>query len=110
MSMSIGAVGGFDPSSFAVSSAMARKSSAGNAPASNPLAPKTPEDNFLDYMKMSPGERMIENWLEAHHLSKEKLAAMAPDERNKIMKEMQDDIAKQLKEQTKDKAQVDILA
>jgi hypothetical protein len=108
--MSIGAVGGFDPSSFAVSSAMARKNSASSAPADNPLGSKTAEDNFLDYMKMSPGERMIENWLKAHNLSKEKLAAMTPDERNKIMKQMQDDIAQKLKEQTKDKAQVDILA
>jgi hypothetical protein len=108
--MSIGAIGSFDASSYAVSSAMARKNSASAPAAANPLTPKTPEDNFLDYMKMSPGERMEESWLQAHHLSKEKLASMDPKERASIMKQMQDDIARQLKDQTKDKAQIDILA
>jgi hypothetical protein len=110
--MSIGAVGGFDPTSFAVSSAMTRKTNAGaqSAAASNPLGSSSPEDAFLNYMKETPGQRMIDSWLQEHHLTQDQLNKMDPKERDKIMKQMQTDIAQQLKNQTEDKAQVDIMA
>jgi cell division inhibitor SulA len=60
-------------------------------------------------MKMTPGERMEENWLRAHGLSREKLAALPPKEREVIMKQMKQDIEKKLKDQTEQKAaKVDI--
>jgi len=108
--MSIGAIGGFDASSFAAASALTRKNNASGASAASTSASSSAESDFLDYMKMSPGERMEESWLQAHHLSKEDLAAMNPKDREAVMKQMQDDIAKQLKDQAQDKSGIDILA
>jgi hypothetical protein len=45
-------------------------------------------DNFLDYMKESPAERMADSWLASHGLSKEKLAAMTPAQRDAVLNQM----------------------
>ncbi|WP_119422050.1 hypothetical protein [Desertibaculum subflavum] len=45
---------------------------------------RTPRDEFLDYMKKSPGERMIEDILRSMGLTKEDLANMSPEERAKV--------------------------
>ena len=52
---------------------------------------------FLTYMQMSPAERIVDAWLRQHNLTREKLAAMSPEERNKIMRQMQQDIEQQIK-------------
>lgn len=45
---------------------------------------RTPRDEFLDYMKKSPGERMIEDILRSMGLTKEDLANMSPEARAKV--------------------------
>jgi hypothetical protein len=55
------------------------------------LAPSesdTPEATLMKFFKMSPAEKMQYTWLNAHKLTKEKLAAMSPDERAAIQKQM----------------------
>ena len=68
-----------------------------------PAASKTTSaaENFLDYMKESPAERMADSWLAAHGLSKEKLAAMSPAQRDAVLKQM----AKEVKDQVAQAAQ-----
>lgn len=46
--------------------------------------PRSAKDIFLDYMKKSPGERMIEDILRGMGLTKEDLADMSPEERAKV--------------------------
>ena len=106
MSMS---VCGFDPAAFAATASLNRATSTGTSSPATSNATITQPDavtTFKNYMKLSPAERMEENWLKAHGLSKEKLAAMDPKDREAVMKQMKDDIERQLKEQTEKKAQV----
>jgi acyl-CoA reductase-like NAD-dependent aldehyde dehydrogenase len=72
-------------------------------PAVAPATSKTNSaaDTFLDYMKQSPAERMADSWLAAHGLSKEKLAAMTPAQRDAVLKQM----AKEIKDQVAQAAQ-----
>ena len=71
------------------------------AAASAAAKPNTAADDFLAYMKKSSAERMQEAWLAAHGLTKEKLAAMKPDQRDAVLKQM----AKELKDQVAQAAQ-----
>ena len=45
---------------------------------------RSAKDIFLDYMKKSPAERMMEDILRSMGLTKEDLAKMSPEERSKI--------------------------
>ncbi len=59
------------------------------------LAPSesdTPEKALMKFFDMTPAEKMQYTWLNAHHLTKEKLAAMSPDERAAIQKQMETEI------------------
>jgi hypothetical protein len=108
----IGSIGGFNPASYAAATALNRSktvSSSDSSSSSGQSVGGGAKDDFLKYMKMSPGERMEENWLRAHGLSREKLAALPPKEREDIMKQMKQDIEKKLKDQAEQKtAKVDI--
>jgi len=108
----IGSIGGFSATTFAATSALGRTSSSA---ASSSLSTATQcgwaEDTFKNYMKMTPAERMEDSWLKSHGLSKEKLAAMSPEDREKVMKQMKDEIEQNLKLQTEQKGKVvDLLA
>jgi acyl-CoA reductase-like NAD-dependent aldehyde dehydrogenase len=70
----------------------------------------TATQQFLDYMKKTPLERMEEAWLAQHGLSKEKLAAMSPAERQGILDAMRQDIEQQMKESAENPGPTDILA
>lgn len=58
------------------------------------IAPKTPQEELAEYLKKTPIEHMIDAVLKRHGLTKEKLAALPPEER-KAMEEM---IAKEVRE------------
>jgi len=64
-------------------------------------------EDFLSYMKESPAERMMDSWLAAHGLSKEALAAMSPEKREAVLKQMakelQDPVAQAAREKTEKK-------
>jgi hypothetical protein len=67
--------------------------------------PRSAADDFLAYMKESPAQRMEDSWLAAHGLSKEALAAMPPDKRAAVLKQMANDIKNQVTQAAQDKAQ-----
>lgn len=54
----------------------------------------SPEEAFLAYMKKSPVERWVENWLAARGLSKEEFDALPPDQHEALAKEMAEDLKK----------------
>jgi hypothetical protein len=56
--------------------------------------------NFLNYMKESPAQRLEDAWLAAHGLTEKDLLAMSPDKRQAILKQMADDIKRQLQQAT----------
>lgn len=109
----ISSIGGFDAASFAVSASLRRQQQPVAAPDNKPqtgkIGAQNAEDIFLDYMKKSPAERMQDQWLKAHGLTKEKLASMSPKEQEAVMKQMQDDIEESLKRQAENKPKLDIL-
>jgi len=75
------------------------------APSSSPAKKdgKSAADEFLAYMKESPAERMADAWLASHGLTREKLKAMTPEQRDAIEKQMARDIKDQLQQQAQDK-------
>ncbi len=64
---------------------------------------KNTVQSFLDYMKKSPAQRMIDAWLKAHHLSEEALQKMPAAQRDAIEKQMAQDIADQTKRKIESK-------
>lgn len=70
--------------------------------------PKRPDPTelFLNYMKKSVSERYIDAWLAARGLTKEAVAAMSPEERRAVMKLMEEDIKRQIKEDMEKKTGV----
>lgn len=75
---------------------------AGPTRSNNPLGASdgTVEQAFLDYMKETPAQKLEDQWLAAHHLTRKQLDAMSPQQREAILKEMEADIEQQLKKQT----------
>lgn len=110
----VDSIGGFNAAAFVASTGSVRKKAAESSDSlSQSAASNTPsaKDTFLDYMKKTPAQRMEENWLKSHGYDDAKLAAMTPDERAKVMKQMKTEIEETLKTQTEKKAQhIDITA
>jgi acyl-CoA reductase-like NAD-dependent aldehyde dehydrogenase len=73
-------------------------------PTATPASAKTnpAAEDFLKYMKESPAERMADSWLAAHGLSKEKLAAMSPEQRAAALKQMAKELQDQVADATRD--------
>lgn len=53
---------------------------------------------FTEYMKKSPEERMMDDWLRAHGMTKEEFDALGPEEKQKILEEMRQDIEEKMKQ------------
>ncbi|HVY13273.1 MAG TPA: hypothetical protein VHB73_06900 [Alphaproteobacteria bacterium] len=68
-------------------------------------------DQFLNFAKQTPAERLQEAWLKSHGYTKEKLAAMTPEQRDAVAKQMARDIAQQTKEaaENRTKTKVNII-
>ena len=86
---------------------MASKTSQSSAPDAG-AAPKavsnTPgQDEFQAYMKKTPSERMMDRWLAAHNLTQDQLNAMPTHEREAILKQMRDDIRREVEDSAKKK-------
>lgn len=47
---------------------------------------------FLNYMNETPAEKFEDQWLAAHHLTRDDLKNMTPEKRAAIMKQMQQDM------------------
>ncbi len=109
----IGSVGSFSATNYAAMAGMNRTTSNSGASDSANGAPSAPSaaDTFMAYMKKSPAERMVENWLKSHGLDEDKLKAMSPEDRENVMKQMKSEIEQSLKQQTEQKGKVvDLMA
>jgi hypothetical protein len=109
----IGSVGTFNAANFSAATSLSRNSAAAQNTDSLGNTNQAPSavDAFKNYMKMTPAERMEDAWLKSHGLTKEKLAAMSPTERENVMKQMKTEIEQNLKQKTEQKGQqVDVLA
>jgi hypothetical protein len=111
--MSITGVGSagtfFQPST---SRAAAQQAQAATAPSSSqdasaasdaPNASSKAVQDFLAYMKESPAQRMVDDWLKAHGLTEQSLAKLPPDKQAAIRKEMAADIKTQMDQQMEQK-------
>ncbi|HEU0117932.1 MAG TPA: hypothetical protein VFR09_04800 [Alphaproteobacteria bacterium] len=59
---------------------------------------QTPEQAFMNYMKESPAQRMIDEWLKAHGLTEESLQKLPAAQREAVEKQMAQDIKQQLEQ------------
>lgn len=64
---------------------------------------------FQDYMKMTPGERMQYAWLKQHNISKADFDALSEDEKQKLMEQMKREIEEKIKADAIKKSHTDIL-
>jgi hypothetical protein len=58
-----------------------------------------PAQAFLDYMKKTPYQRMVDAWLKQHNLTQEELNAMPADQRAGILKQMAADLKEQMQQE-----------
>jgi len=54
--------------------------------------------DFLNFMKESPAQRMVDEWLKAHNLTEKELTAMPAAKRDAIEKQMAQDIENAVKQ------------
>lgn len=73
---------------------VAGAASAGGSKPSGAAGAKSPEEDFLDYARMSPAERMRAAMLQEMGLTEDDLAKMSADERAKV----NDEIARRIRE------------
>jgi hypothetical protein len=74
-----------------IGSALGPPSSAAAAGGSKPSGvggPKSPEEDFLEFARMSPAERMRAAILKEMGITEEDLAKMGPEERAEVSKEV----------------------
>jgi hypothetical protein len=65
--------------------------------------------DFLDYMKETPAQRLEDAWLASHHLTRKQLEAMSPDQRKAIEKQMETEIEAQIKQAAQSRPKTDIV-
>lgn len=58
----------------------------------------SPEETFLAYMKKTPVERWVENWLKSRGLTKEEFDALPPEEHEALAREMAEELKKATQE------------
>jgi len=96
--MSISGIGSTNTwgSYFATSNANA--SLASTASQSSTTQTNSIEQQFLNYMKESPEQHLIDAWLKAHNLSQSALDKMSPQQRQSLSNEMADDIKREMQQ------------
>lgn len=96
----------------AVAAAATAADAAQSAASDDASGSSDPSQFFLNYMKETPAQRMQDAWLTAHHLTRQQLDAMLPDQRQAIERQMANDIENQIKKQAEQQQQskTDILA
>jgi hypothetical protein len=62
-----------------------------------------PVQEFRNYMKETPAQRLEDSWLAAHHLTRQQYEAMSPQEREGIQKQMATELKEQVKQAAFDK-------
>ena len=64
---------------------------------------ENPVQQFLNYMKETPAQRMEDSWLAAHHLTRKQLESMPAAKRQAIEQEMAREIKDRMKQAALDK-------
>lgn len=90
--MSIPGLNSYNPASYKA------PASHSNAGTSQPNAWDKAAQDFMNLMKQSPMERWMDQWLKSHNLTKEDLEKMPAEQRHALMREMAQDIARDIKE------------
>ena len=108
MEISSGLAGAHYPSSTSLNPRPAQNAASAS---SSGMASETAEQKFLNYMKERPAQKLEDQWLAAHHLTRKELDAMPPKQREAILKQMAAEIKQQLKQQSeaKTRARTDLL-
>lgn len=85
---------------FPSRSASGTQPSAASAPSPSGAATggNAAEQAFLNYMKETPAQQMEDAWLKAHNLTRQQLAAMSPQQRDAIEKQMAADLKQQIQQ------------
>jgi len=98
------------------SSGFASYPSAGRARAESKNAVQAEEDaelkELIAYFQMSPEERAIRNWLEAHGYTEEEFEALPPEKKEALRKEMAAEIKEKVEHKAKEKSKalLDVMA
>lgn len=102
----VSSIGGMGAVNYAAMAGLNRTTTSGSDSIASSTTQPSAADTFMSYMKESPAQRMVDNWLKAHGLDQDKLNAMSPEDRAAVMKQMQQDIKDQLQQQTEQKGQL----
>jgi len=65
---------------------------------------------LIDYFFESPAQRIIDNWLRAHHITKEQFNAMPPEQQEAIRRQIAREIKDRCEEKTKERLKADLCA
>lgn len=84
---------------------MAPKDTGSSADGMGAVPAKSAKDEFLDYQKMTPAQKMRAAMLSKLGVTEEQLKAMSPEDRQKIEEQMKEMIKEQVMGANKDKAQ-----
>jgi Fe-S cluster biosynthesis and repair protein YggX len=88
---------------------MAPKTAEPSADGMSAAPAKTAKDEFLDYQKMTPAEKMRAAMLAKLGVTEEQLKAMSPEDRKKIEDQMKDMIKEQVMNGDKEKEKKGLL-
>ncbi|MFA4993743.1 MAG: hypothetical protein WC521_00325 [Bdellovibrionales bacterium] len=78
--------------------AQAFKNTNGVKAATTVASPTTPQSDdaalqeLIDYFFESPAQRIVDNWLKAHGITKEQFDAMSPEQQEALRRQMAEDI------------------
>ena len=76
------------------------------APSSLTAAPKAQDNTmqeFTDYMKQTPAQRMQASWLAQHGITKEQFDALPAEEKQKLLAQMKQEIETKIKQSMEQK-------
>lgn len=101
----VGGVGGVAQTGMKQQTRQNLPGSSGLVDASMPVSGKK---QFMDYMRQTPAERMQYTWLAQRGISKEQFDAMSPEEKQKLLNQMRQEIEQKVQRSVENKA-TDIL-
>jgi predicted flavoprotein YhiN len=65
---------------------------ASEKPLENSQVKSDPAQELQDYMKMSYAEKLQWSWMNAHGISKEEFEAMSPEDKQKLLDQMREEL------------------
>ncbi|HWU34666.1 MAG TPA: hypothetical protein VN023_05505 [Methylovorus sp.] len=74
-------------------------------PLENSTAKSDPAQELQEYMKMSYAEKMQWSWMHAHGISKEEFEAMSPEDKQKLLDQMREELKQKASTTAVDRSQ-----